>query len=161
MVLVFLAVFFVQNVYEEVVFRGVMLQNFAEGLTMREVAIRRALILATAGSCVFFGIAHLQRGLIVAIDAMVVGVIFSLAYLLTGSLGLAIGVHFSRFPLELIFDSDAPGGELGLPVIEFTANAPDVELIRLGLTAGLLLLWVKVVYGDVRIAETVYQPTHE
>lgn len=161
LVVAVLGAFLTQNVYEEALFRGGMLQNFAEGLTMRGYSANWAVLLAVVGSCLFFGISHIERGPLMVLDSLVVGLVFALAYLLTGSLGLAVGVHFSRFPIELLLGADSGADELGLPVVEFTAVAPDVELVRLAITSMLLLAWVRVRYGEIGIAETVYQPTHE
>lgn len=159
----FVAFTLLQNVYEEVVYRGIVLQNFAEGLAARGWSPRAAVLLATVGSCAAFGAFHLPLGgPLVAVDAALVGVSFALAYLLTGNLGLAIGLHFGRTPLNILVEPGAEATEpFGLPpIIELTAPAPDVELLRLGTTGALLLGWASYRYGELRIAETISRPAH-
>lgn len=81
---------------------------------------------------------------------------FSLAYLLTGELGLAIGVHAGRFPLNLV-----QGASLGpftvQPVMTVTDNTLganlELKLLRLGLICLLVLGWVFRLDGEIRLAE--------
>jgi hypothetical protein len=83
-------------------------------------------------------------------------VTFSLAYLLTGELGLAIGVHAGRFPLNLV-----QGASLGpftvQPVMTVTDNTLganlELKLLRLGLICLLVLGWVFRLDGEIRLAE--------
>ncbi|AGB38042.1 CPBP family intramembrane glutamic endopeptidase [Natronococcus occultus] len=149
--------FLIQNIFEEIVYRGIMLQNFAEGLVERGFSPLWSILVAALGSSVLFGVFHIPlRGIAPSIDAAFVGLTFALAYVLTGNLGLAIGVHFGRFPIELLVVGAAD--PLGLSaVIEFTAAAPDVELVRMGLTTIAILTWVYFVYGEISIDKTVYQ----
>lgn len=103
-----------------------------------------------------FGLYHvpLRGNVVVAVDAALVGVTFSLAYLLTGELGLPIGVHAGRFPLTVL-----PGATLGpfefqqaLTISRNTLAANlEVKLVRLGLTCLLVLAWVALVDGEVGI----------
>jgi len=162
LVALFAGYFLVQNVYEELVYRRIALGNFVEGLTARGISPGWSAVPATAAATVLFGLFHLPfRGSpIVAIDAALVGVTFSLAYLLTGNLGLAVGVHFGRLPIELLYGFEIGPVEVGQVVVltqdTLAANA-EVLFLRLGLTAAFLLAWVSLSYGDVRIAESVYR----
>lgn len=147
----------IQHIYEEIVYRGIMLQNFAEGLVDRGISPIGSIVIATVGSSLAFALFHIPlRGIAPAVDAAFVGITFALAYVLTGNLGLAIGVHFGRVPIELFVAGEA--SLVGIPaVIEFTAAAPDVELLRMGVTSIAILGWVYVVYGDISIEESVYR----
>lgn len=147
------------NVFEEVLFRGIALRNFLEGLTARGRSPGAAAVLATVGGCLLFGLYHLPlRGGIVAVDAAMVGVTFSLAYLLTGELGLAIGVHAGRFPLNLV-QGTALGPFAVHPAMTVTDDTLavnlEIKLLRLGLVCLLLLGWMYVLDGEVRLAECV------
>ncbi|SDQ95043.1 CPBP family intramembrane glutamic endopeptidase [Natronobacterium texcoconense] len=164
-VVVGLAAFFLlQNVYEELVFRGVMLQNFAEGLFARGMSPVWAVGGATGASLLLFGLFHLPlRGGFVAAYSVLVGIPFALAYLVTGRLGLAIGVHFGRFPIELLM-----GGAFGpveLPtVVEMTGSGAgmlETTAVQLGGTCLLVLLWALLVDGEIGLAERVYLPSSD
>lgn len=128
--------------YEEVLYRGILLQNFAAGLRARGVSTTGAAIGATAGSLLLFGAFHLLRGPLVAVDATVVGVTFAVAYLLTGELGLAIGVHFGRLPMSVLVQGERFGIDLvsmdvptaPLAYLEFT-------LTQIGLTCLAVVAW--------------------
>jgi membrane protease YdiL (CAAX protease family) len=156
----FLGMSLLGNVFEEVLYRGIMLRNFVEGLTARGQSLRAAALLATLAGTVLFGLYHvpLRGNFVVAVDAALVGITFSLAYLLTGELGLAIGVHAGRMPLNLL-----PGATLGpfefhqvLRISQNTLAANlEVKLVRLGLICLLLLGWVSLLDGTIRIAETL------
>lgn len=134
------------NVYEEVLYRGIALQTYAEGLRTRGYSAAWAIAGAAAGSLCLFGVFHLLRGPLVALDAVLVGVTFALAYVLTGELGLAIGVHFGRVPMGLLVQDlgvDLATLELPtdpVPYLEFT-------LLQLGLVSAGIYLWVRVSAG--------------
>jgi len=162
LVVLFAAYFLVQNVYEELVYRRILLGNFVEGLTARGLSPAWSAVPATAAATLLFGLFHLPfRGnVIVVVDAALVGVTFSLAYLLTGNLGLAVGVHFGRLPIELLYGAELGSVEVGQVVVltrDTLAANTEVLFLRLGLTAAFLLAWASVADGDVRIAEAVYR----
>lgn len=153
----FVCFFLLGNVYEEVVYRRIVLGNFVEGLATRGFSPAVAAVPATVASLVLFGLYHvpLRGNLVVAVDAALVGVTFALAYLLTGELGLPIGIHFGRLPIEL-----AHGMRLGevevLAAVEVTRNTLpanlEVKLVRLGLICLLVLAVVYLQRGEVGVA---------
>ncbi|MBP1988391.1 CPBP family intramembrane glutamic endopeptidase [Halolamina salifodinae] len=156
----FLVMSLLGNVFEEVLYRGIMLRNFVDGLTARGQSLRVAAAIATLAGTVLFGLYHvpLRGNVVVAVDAAVVGITFSLAYLLTGELGLALGVHAGRFPLNVL-----PGATLGPfefhQVLTFSQNTLaanlEIKLVRLGLTCLLLLGWCSLFDGGVRVARSL------
>lgn len=157
-----LGFFLLQNLYEELVFRSIMLQNFAEGLSERGLSPVWAVGGAAIVSLLFFGAFHVPlRGVVVGVHSIFVGIVFVLAYLVTGRLGLAIGVHFGRFPFELLV-----GGQFGpvtLPSVvdmgEPTLGATvEVTAVQLGASCLLILLWAHR-QGDLGIADRVYTPS--
>lgn len=83
-----LAVFTVAAAMEEALFRGYMLQTFTRaGLAWLAITL----------TSVFFGLVHLGNPnvtWIAAVNTMIAGVWFSLAYLKTRTLWLAFGLHF-------------------------------------------------------------------
>jgi len=155
-IIVFVGFFLTQNVYEELVYRGIVMQNFMEGLVSRGISPAVAVVPVTVVSTSLFGLFHLPlRGSVLAVvDAAVVGIAFSLAYLLTGSLGLGIGVHFGRLSIELLFRN-------GFGIVEMSqqtlSTGAEITFLRLGLTCLLIVAWVYVADGSLRIAGAVYR----
>lgn len=156
----FVPYFLLGNVYEEVVYRGVMLRTFAAGLRARGRSPAWAVAAATAVSVLLFGAYHvpLRGNVVVAVDAAMVGTTFALAYVLTGELGLPLGVHFGRISLEFLDGFEELG--VRLPgVVSFTRNTLganlELKLLELGAISLFIVAWVALT-GDVRIAENVY-----
>lgn len=159
---VFTGYFFLGNVYEEVLYRRIMIDNFAEGLVARGLSVRAAVGLATVGSLVVFGLLHVvYRGsVLVAIDATLTGTMFAFAYLLTGELALPIGVHFGRLITSVL--SGASYGVVEVIAIgEITQNRLganlEVRFVQIGIICLLVCLWVYRNRGSIRISEVIYQ----
>jgi membrane protease YdiL (CAAX protease family) len=162
--LAFVLYFLLGNVYEEVVYRGIMLRNFAAGLAARGHSPAWAVAIATAGSLVLFGAYHvpLRGNVVVGVDAAMVGVTFALAYLLTGELGLPLGVHFGRISLELLSGFEMLGVELPAALTFTQDTLPanlEVRLLELGSVCLFVVAWVYVTEGRVKVAENVYEST--
>ncbi|TSD08620.1 hypothetical protein DP107_18985 [Haloglomus irregulare] len=78
---------------EELVFRGYVLTNAIEGLDLRRLLGTTTLLAAWSVSGLLFGLAHLGPTLVAGIHFLSAGVLLGLAYLLSGQLGLPIGIH--------------------------------------------------------------------
>lgn len=160
---VFVPYFLLGNVYEEVVYRSVMLRNFAAGLNARGFSPAWAVAPATAVSLLLFGAYHvpLRGNFVVGIDAAMVGITFALAYLLTGELGLPLGIHFGRISLEFLDGFEQLGVELP-GVLSFTQDTLlanlELKLLEIGAICLFIVAWVALTDGDVSIAENVYEP---
>lgn len=159
---VFVCYFLLGNIYEEVVYRRIVLGNFVEGLTARGFSPAVVVVPATATSLLLFGMFHipLRGNLVVAIDAALVGIPFALAYLLTGELGLPIGIHFGRLPIEFIRGMTIGEFEV-VPIVEITQNTLpanlELKFVRLGLISLFVLAWVYLNHGEIRLAKAICQ----
>lgn len=143
------------NVIEEVLFRGIMLTNFAEGLTDRSLGAMPAVGGAVAASLLFFGLLHLLQAPTIhwIATSAGLGLVFAVAYVLTGTLALPIGIHFGGTAL-ISMSQDALIGEYTLPTVitlEFHTQglAMTYELLIVRILVGVLLVlaWVSIVYG--------------
>lgn len=78
---VFICYFLLGNIYEEVIYRRIMLGNFMEGLSARGISPKGTVILASTVSLLLFGMYHipLRGDLVVVIDAALAGIPFALA----------------------------------------------------------------------------------
>jgi len=163
---VYAGYFLLGNVFEEVVYRRIALGNFAAGLTARGLSPRLAVPVATLASLVLFGAYHvpLRGNVVVAVDAAMVGVTFALAYVLTGDLGLAIGVHFGRLPTVFLAGRGFAGVEVP-GFVELTRNTLasnlGVRLVEIGVVCLLVAAWVYATRGDIRLAPSVWDPDGE
>jgi len=158
----FVPYFLLGNLYEELVYRGVMLRDLAAGLSARGLSPRWAVAVATLTSLLLFGTYHvpLRGNLVVAIDAAMVGLTFALAYLLTGELGLPLGIHFGRISLEFLDGFETLGFELpGILVFSRNTLAANLEvrLLELGTIALFVVVWVYWTDGEIGIAQNVYE----
>jgi membrane protease YdiL (CAAX protease family) len=89
--------------WEEIVFRGYLIKNLAEGLYSKTIGTRWATVIAILISSVLFGLAHVDNAnatILSIVNTMIFGVVFGAAYALTGQLALPIGLHLDR-PLDL------------------------------------------------------------
>lgn len=111
---------------EQVVFRGIVLGNALEGIASRGFGRHRALVGAVLVSAVVFGIAHVGSGSVPAglpLAAMVGvwslgGILYAVAYVLTGELGLPIGLHAaSNVGGSVLFFGPADGEEAAYPAV--------------------------------------------
>jgi uncharacterized protein len=162
--------------WEEIVFRGYLIKNLAEGLYSKTIGARWATVIAILISSVLFGLAHADNAnatILSIVNIMIFGVVFGAAYALTGQLGLPIGLHFAWDFIQgfgLGRSGDAPGLGAFLVVGEGDSAAGlwtgwpfTIEGGLLGtatLVVGLLLIvaWVRLRRGSVRLDPSLVQP---
>lgn len=80
-------------IVEEIVFRGYILTNTIEGLDLRWLSPPMTIALAWAISALLFAFTHATPTLVDGFHFLGAGLLLGLAYLLTGQLGLPIGLH--------------------------------------------------------------------
>lgn len=153
------AVFFMGvAIWEEVLFRGVLIRNAVEGLGGQGLSPRAAVLGAWAIGSVVFGAVHYLAAIdhesisvhMVVLGAVVSGGYFGLAYILTGSLALPIGLH-----MAMNFGDAALFGETAAPydgystLVRMEAEYPGVWEAMGGLrpvflivTFAAVLVWV-------------------
>jgi membrane protease YdiL (CAAX protease family) len=78
---------------EELVFRGYVPTNAIEGLDLRRLSGTTTLLAAWSVSALLFGLVHSTPTLVAGIHFLSAGLLLGLAYLLSGQLGLPIGIH--------------------------------------------------------------------
>lgn len=91
-------VFLAVGVTEELVFRGYLLRNFAEGMNLQPLSARMAVVLAWAASSVLFGLLHTfnpNSSWVSTLYLMLAGVMLGLPVVLTGSLAFSMALHIS------------------------------------------------------------------
>lgn len=156
----FVCYFLLGNVYEEVVYRRIMLGNFVEGLTARSISLRLAVVSATIGSLLLFGAYHipLRGNTVVALDAALSGIPFAVAYLFTEDLGLPVGVHFGRVLIEFLNGLTVSDfhvtGVVAITQNTLLANL-ELKLLRIGVICLCILVWVYLTHGEIQMAPEI------
>lgn len=80
-------------VVEALVFRGYVLTNALEGLDLRWVSTTTTIVSAWSASRLLFALAYIAATLVAKFHLLSAGLPLGLAYLVSGQLGLPIGIH--------------------------------------------------------------------
>lgn len=152
--------FTIVAINEELTFRGYQLKNLAEGFTNKTINSQGAIVLAFLFSSAVFGLAHAaspNATIVSTLNIIVAGLVIGLPYLLTGELGLSIGLHltwnlFQGTVYGFSVSGDAPTTHLfsiqqtGPSLWTGGTFGPEGGLIALGWSivgCGIILLWIK------------------
>jgi hypothetical protein len=164
-VLASLTLFGVASLSEELVFRGFVLKNVIEGLTGRSRGLAGAA--AIAASSLLFGAVHLLNGgatLGSTVSVALIGLSLGAATVLTGRLGLAVGLHLGwNVALGVLLGHRVSGIEAPAQALVlagtgkggaiWTGGAFGPEAGLLGIVAGILVLLC--VLGYARLTQGV------
>lgn len=164
-------------IVEELLARGYLLRNVAEGLAFGRLGgPRGGLIVACLISSALFALGHASNpntSWVSTVNIGVAGVFLALGYILTGQLGIPIGLHISwnffqasvyGFPvsgMSRFRTSFVATGQTGPELWTGGAFGPEAGLLGLAamLTGtGLTLLWVRWRRGEVRLVARLAEP---
>lgn len=164
------------GVAEEVLLRGYLITNVAEGVTWFDrINSQSAVFIALLGSSVVFGVSHLfnpNAGLASTTGIFFAALMLGTAYVLTGELAIPIGLHITWNLFQgPVFGFPVSGLNFGLSIIAIEQAGPVVftggrfgpEAGVLGTIAtltgiGLILGWVRWREGHIRIDPSVVTP---
>ncbi|WP_136717684.1 CPBP family intramembrane glutamic endopeptidase [Halorientalis salina] len=176
--LVLVGFFFVGvSVFEELVVRGYLLTNIAEGLAgFWRVGVRGAIWIATLVTAAVFGVLHASNPNATPLSVLNItlfGVLLGLGFVWTDRLGVPIGMHLTwNATVGGVYGFPVSGITLGVAVFETETTGPElvtggafgpegglVALLALVLGLALLWWWVRRAYGTVSLREGVAVPT--
>lgn len=169
-ILLFAAVFLCVGISEEMLSRGYLLRNLAEGLQGKYLNPKMAVLTAYILSSMVFGVLHLANPnttLISTILLMAGGLFLGLGYILTGDLAIPIGLHMTwNFFQGNVFGFPVSGRLTNVTVVAikqsgpalFTGGAfgPEAGLLALAAIAlgcVIILLWVRKTRGTAKLEE--------
>jgi len=152
--------FGVVAINEELAFRGYQLKNLSEGFAGKRIDPRAAIWFAFLFSSAFFGITHLANENATIFSTLTValaGLLLCLPYMLTGELGLSIGLHLTWNLFQgPVFGFPVSGAVQGTHLFSTQITGPDLwtggafgpEVGLIGLVwalvgCGLTLWWIK------------------
>lgn len=164
------------GIYEEVLFRGYYLPNLAQGLNKLKFLATPATIwiawLVTSG---VFGLAHASNPnatLISSLNIAAAGIFLGVGYILTGRMGVPIGVHITwNFFQGYVFGLPVSGNPSSGSIIAITQLGPDIMtggpfgpeagiigLIAIALGVGLTVLYVRFTEGTISLHLPIASP---
>jgi hypothetical protein len=157
------------GISEEVWNRGYLLTNLAEGFHGKRLGASGAILLAALIQALIFGVLHAlnpNASLTSTFNLFLAGIFLGLGYLLTGEMALPIGLHITwNFFQGNVFGFPVSGGgndivsliqiqQAGPDLWTGGAFGPEAGLLGLGamiLGSGLIVLWVRLREGDVKL----------
>ncbi|ADJ13813.1 CPBP family intramembrane glutamic endopeptidase [Halalkalicoccus jeotgali] len=166
--------FLIVGIYEELLLRGYLLTNLAEG-ARGPLGIGGAIVFGTVASSLVFGALHASNPNATLVSTLAIsfaGVMLALGYVLTDELAIPIGLHVTwnlfqgtvyGFPVSgMDFGTSIVGVEQGGPtVVTGGSFGPEAGLVGFcAMIAGCLatVAWVRWRRGSVGIREGVALP---
>jgi hypothetical protein len=133
--------------WEEFIFRSLLIRNIAEGLAVRTLSQPMALVSAVVISGLVFGIPHalgaaaaFTNPIFGALQALASVSYFVVAYVVTGSLALPVGIHFVSNAWVTLIIGQAGSPYPKLVAVQRTVSGPLDALVLLTPAAVLLML---------------------
>ncbi len=161
--------FIAVGINEEILSRGYQLRNLAEGFTSALIGPQSAVLIAWLLSSLIFGFLHIfnpNSTWVSTLALMLAGIMLGLGYVLTGRLGLPIGLHITwNFFQGSVYGFRVSGNDLsntsfmriqqaGPPLWTGGAFGPEAGLIGIvAVLLGMVLIgcWVQWRAGAVTI----------
>jgi membrane protease YdiL (CAAX protease family) len=154
----FFAAMLMVGFHEELLSRGYQLLNITEGLNHPAVGLHGALVTAILLTSSLFGFMHFfnpNASFISTFNIILAGIILAIPYILTGSLGISVGLHFSwNFVMGGILGFPVSGMNIEYSILRiqqtgadfFTGGAFGPEAGILGLLGMAIMLGGSLVY---------------
>jgi len=165
--------FVVQATAEEVIVRGYLLTNLAEGAA-GYVGNRAAIVAATVLTGGLFGVLHWTNPsatLLSVTNITLYGFLLGACYVLTGRLGVAVGFHVAWNYALSLWDFPVSGLDTGVALIATESTGPElvtggsfgpegglIALPILVVGSAALAWWVRREYGRVELLDAIATP---
>lgn len=165
---------------EELTFRGYQLKNLAEGFIYKNISSQSAIVLAFLFSSTVFGLAHLvnpNATILSTFNIVMLGLAIGLPYLLTGELGISIGLHLTWNLFQgTVYGFAVSGNSPTIHFFSIQQTGPSLWtggtfgpegglmcLVWLIVGCGLTILWIKWLrkYATLYTPLATYTPRHD
>jgi membrane protease YdiL (CAAX protease family) len=164
------------GIYEELLFRGYLITNLAEGLTwFEQIGRATAVTLAVLVTSLFFGVAHAgnpNATLASTAGIVVAALVLAGGYVLTGELAVPIGIHITwNFFQGPVYGFPVSGTNGGVALVAIEQSGPTVltggnfgpeagviGLLAAGIGLVLVALWVQWRDGRLRFPPELTTP---
>jgi membrane protease YdiL (CAAX protease family) len=160
---------------EEVLVRGYLLVNIAEGVRRFSPSDRRAVLGAIVGTAILFGLLHAANPggtPLSLVNITVAGLFFGVAYAATDRLAFPIGAHVGwNFTVGSLFGMPVSGLRTDSALFAVTPDGPALVtggsfgpeggvamLVGLGVGMAVFVWWVRNQYGTLAINERLAIP---
>jgi len=170
-----LVTFILMAASEELTARGYQIKNLAEGLNLRWLGPKWALVLAILLTSVLFGLGHAVNPEATAMSVfglLLGGIFYGMTYVLTGELALPIGFHIAwNFFENSVFGFPVSGEQFGVSFISIQQNGlefwtggafgPEAGLFGIGahlVSILAVVAWVRLRRGEVRLPDELSLP---
>ncbi|MFD1686556.1 CPBP family intramembrane glutamic endopeptidase [Halobellus litoreus] len=168
--------FLAVGVYEELVFRGYLITNLAEGFTWFDRVDRTAAVgIATVLTSAVFGVAHAgnpNATLASTLGIVLAAVTLAAGYVLTGELAIPIGLHATwNFFQGTVYGFPVSGTNNGVSLVAIEQSGPSlvtggafgpeaglVGIGAIGIGLALTVLWVRWRTDEVRFDPSLVTP---
>lgn len=162
-------VFLVIGISEEVLFRGHQLRNLAEGLNLNGRQAHFAVLAGWIISSALFGLFHVfnpHSDWISTFNLALLGLMFGLGFVLTGRLGLPIGLHITwNFFMGNVFGFPVSGNDFTTASVitirqlgptawtggPFGPEAGLIGVLAIVFTSWAIVHWIRKRYGRVTL----------
>lgn len=163
---------------EELMCRGYLLTNLAEGLNFKRTGPRWGIVQAVFWSAALFSVLHLLNDHTTAVSSLSVftgGIVLAAGYVLTGELAIPIGFHTTWKLFQAnVFGFPVSGEEFSsATLLATTRNGPELwvgdafgpesgllAFAAVGLGCVLILAWVRWRYGRIALFTAIALPPH-
>ncbi|HEX6982996.1 MAG TPA: type II CAAX endopeptidase family protein [Balneolaceae bacterium] len=155
--------------YEELLSRGYQVLNLAEGLRFPQIGERGAVVIAVVATSSLFGFMHFYNPNatpVAVFNIILAGIVLAVPYILTGSLALSVGLHFSwNFVQGGIFGFPVSGMKFETSVIQIQQMGPElwtgeafgpeaglVGIFGMAIMVGCSLVYIKMMGYELAIS---------
>jgi len=160
---------------EEILVRGYLLVNVAEGIRRLTDTDRSAVLVAVAATAGLFGLLHAANPGGTALSLLNItaaGVFFGMTYAVTDRLAVPIGAHVAwNFGLGSLFGLPVSGLRVDSALVGVTTDGPSlvtggsfgpeggvVMLVALAAGVGVFVVWARRSYGALAVNERIAVP---
>jgi len=172
-------IFVVVGLEEELLFRGYIFTNLAEGFNLKHFDPKWALLFAISFSTILFSVAHLgnaHMSMMSLVSVTLAGIFLAIGYILTGKLAISMGLHITwnlfqnsifgftvsgtQISTASVFTIKQQGPELWVGN-EFGPESGLLAIMSVLLGCFLIIAWIRMRYGEIKLHAEISTYSHQ